>query len=42
MKEPRIVRRLWNIDLSFIEKHSSDLKKHGLEFPKEYVVFCKK
>jgi len=32
----------WNIELGFIEKHKNDLKKHGLEFPIEHVIFCRK
>jgi ubiquinone/menaquinone biosynthesis C-methylase UbiE len=34
--------RKWNTDPSFIEEHTDELKKHGLEFPIEHVVFCKK
>lgn len=34
--------REWNINPAFIEKRVDDLKKHGLEFPMEHVVFCKK
>jgi len=32
----------WKINPLFIEKHVTKLKKHGLEFPIEHVVFCKK
>jgi ubiquinone/menaquinone biosynthesis C-methylase UbiE len=32
----------WNINPAFIEKHVEELKKYGLEFPMEHVIFCKK
>lgn len=32
----------WKIDPAFIERHLEDLKKHGLEFPMEHVIFCEK
>ena len=31
----------WNINPTFIEKRMEDLKKYGLEFPIEHVIFCK-
>jgi ubiquinone/menaquinone biosynthesis C-methylase UbiE len=38
------IRRLkqWKTDPAFIEKRLNDLKKYGLEFPVEHVVFCEK
>ena len=32
----------WNINPTFIKKHMNDLKKYGLEFPMEHIIFCKK
>jgi len=32
----------WNINPAFIKKRIEDLKKHGLEFPMEHIIFCKK
>jgi ubiquinone/menaquinone biosynthesis C-methylase UbiE len=32
----------WNVNPTFIEKRMEDLKKHGLEFPMEHIIFCKK
>jgi ubiquinone/menaquinone biosynthesis C-methylase UbiE len=32
----------WNINPAFIEKHVEELKKYGLEFPTEHIIFCKK
>jgi len=32
----------WNINPTFIEKRMPDLKKYGLEFPMEHIIFCKK
>jgi len=34
--------RKWKINATFIEKHIDDLKKYGLEFPIEHVIFCRK
>ena len=34
--------REWNINPTFIKKHMNDLKKYGLEFPMEHIIFCKK
>jgi len=38
------VKRLkkWKINPIFIKKHIENLKKHGLEFPMEHIIFCKK
>jgi len=32
----------WNINPVFIKKRMGNLKKHGLEFPMEHVIFCEK
>jgi ubiquinone/menaquinone biosynthesis C-methylase UbiE len=32
----------WNVNPLFIKKHIESLKKYGLEFPMEHIVFCKK
>ncbi|MDH5459516.1 MAG: class I SAM-dependent methyltransferase [Candidatus Bathyarchaeota archaeon] len=32
----------WNIKPVIIEKHIDELKKYGLEYPIEHVIFCKK
>jgi ubiquinone/menaquinone biosynthesis C-methylase UbiE len=34
--------RKWKISPTFVKKRKEDLKKHGLEFPMEHVIFCKK
>jgi hypothetical protein len=36
------VMKEWSVDPNFIEEHVDDLRKHGLEFPVEHVVFCRK
>jgi len=32
----------WHTDPAFIKMHVNELKKHGLEYPIEHVIFCKK
>lgn len=32
----------WNMDLDFISKCEEDLRRYGLEFPMEHVIFCEK
>jgi len=32
----------WNIDSRFMEKYGKELREHGIEFPLEHVVVCKK
>lgn len=32
----------WAVDPVFIKEHSEELKKHGIEFPIEHVIFCRK
>jgi len=32
----------WKTEPAFIEKRLNDLKKYGLEFPMEHVIFCEK
>jgi hypothetical protein len=34
--------REWKIDPAYIEKHLNDLKRYGLEYPMEHVIFCEK
>jgi ubiquinone/menaquinone biosynthesis C-methylase UbiE len=34
--------REWSVLPTFIQKHSVEIQKHGLEFPMEHVIFCKK
>jgi ubiquinone/menaquinone biosynthesis C-methylase UbiE len=32
----------WKTDPTFIQKRSGDIKRYGLEYPMEHVIFCKK
>ena len=32
----------WKTDLAFIERRLNDLKRYGMEFPMEHVIFCQK
>lgn len=32
----------WNIDPAFIKRHIRDIRKYGMEFPMEHVIFCEK
>jgi len=32
----------WKTDPAFVERHLNDLKRYGLEYPIEHVIFCKK
>ncbi|MFB0522250.1 MAG: class I SAM-dependent methyltransferase [Candidatus Bathyarchaeia archaeon] len=32
----------WNISPAFVKSHIEDLRRYGLEFPIEHVVFCQK
>jgi len=32
----------WTIDPVFIKRHLNDIKRYGLEYPMEHVIFCKK
>lgn len=32
----------WKTNQSFVTKYGKDLRRHGLEFPMEHVVFCEK
>lgn len=32
----------WKVSPTFIEKRMKELKKYGLEFPMEHIIFCKK
>jgi len=32
----------WKTDPTFIKKRLDDLKKYGLEFPMEHIIFCRK
>jgi ubiquinone/menaquinone biosynthesis C-methylase UbiE len=34
--------KAWNINPTFIEKRMEELKKYGIEFPMEHIIFCKK
>jgi ubiquinone/menaquinone biosynthesis C-methylase UbiE len=34
--------RKWNTNPAFIKMHMNELKKYGLEYPIEHVIFCKK
>lgn len=34
--------RRWKIDIFFTEKYTKDLQEHGIEFPLEHVVVCRK
>jgi ubiquinone/menaquinone biosynthesis C-methylase UbiE len=32
----------WHVDPTFINEHLQDIKKYGLEYPMEHLIFCKK
>jgi ubiquinone/menaquinone biosynthesis C-methylase UbiE len=32
----------WHVDLIFIKEHLQDIKRYGLEYPMEHVIFCRK
>jgi ubiquinone/menaquinone biosynthesis C-methylase UbiE len=34
--------REWKTDPAFVERHLNDLRRYGLEFPIEHVIFCRK
>ncbi|NWG11898.1 hypothetical protein HXY33_09175 [Candidatus Bathyarchaeota archaeon] len=34
--------REWKTDPAFIKKHLNDVRRHGLEYPMEHVIFCRK
>jgi ubiquinone/menaquinone biosynthesis C-methylase UbiE len=34
--------RQWHVDPVFIKEHLQDIKRHGLEYPMEHLIFCKK
>ena len=38
------IRKLkdWGTDPAFVERHLDDLRRYGLEFPTEHVIFCQK
>jgi len=40
----RAIKKLkeWKTDPAFIERRLDDLKKYGLEFPMEHIIFCRK
>ncbi|MFX0113211.1 MAG: class I SAM-dependent methyltransferase [Candidatus Hodarchaeota archaeon] len=41
-EEAKLMLKKWNVDLDFIKKHDRELRKHGIEFPLEHVIFCNK
>jgi len=34
--------RRWKIDMIFVKEHSNELRKYGIEYPKEHVIKCVK
>jgi ubiquinone/menaquinone biosynthesis C-methylase UbiE len=32
----------WHVDPAFIKEHLQDIKRHGLEYPMEHLIFCRK
>ena len=32
----------WHVDPEFVKEHLQDIKRHGLEYPMEHLVFCTK
>jgi hypothetical protein len=34
--------RQWHVDPAFIKEHLEDVKKYGLEYPMEHLIFCRK
>lgn len=32
----------WHVDPVFVKEHLQDIKKHGLEYPMEHLIFCRK
>jgi len=32
----------WKTDPAFIQRRLNDIKRHGLEYPMEHVIFCEK
>ena len=32
----------WHVDPMFVEKHTCDIKRCGLEYPMEHLIFCRK
>lgn len=34
--------RQWHVDPAFVNEHLQDIKRYGLEYPMEHVIFCRK
>jgi hypothetical protein len=34
--------RQWHVDPAFVKEHLEDVKRCGLEYPMEHVIFCRK
>jgi len=32
----------WHVDPMFIKEHIQDIRKYGLEYPMEHLIFCRK
>ncbi|NWG11780.1 methyltransferase domain-containing protein [Candidatus Bathyarchaeota archaeon] len=32
----------WHVDPKFVKEHLQDIKKYGLEYPMEHLIFCRK
>jgi len=32
----------WHVDSEYVEEHLQDIKKYGLEYPMEHLIFCRK
>lgn len=41
-EEALIALRNWTVNPDYIEKHRDDLLKYGIEYPMEYVIYCRK
>jgi len=34
--------RQWHVDPVFVKEHLQDIKRYGLEYPMEHLIFCRK
>ena len=34
--------RQWHVDPAFVKEHFRDIKRYGLEYPLEHLIFCRK
>ena len=34
--------RQWHVDPVFVKEHLQDIKRYGLEYPMEHLIFCGK